>query len=358
MAVIIPDSSVFAVVFPYTGGLRKGSVTMRQTIGAGLLLLLLLFLPPWLRVGETANTDGTAAPLQAEQSVPDGTGSDAAHTVRLWNGSAVETMTAAEYLPGVVRGEMPAAFETEALKAQAVAERTYLYYRMASAPKDSHPDADVCTDPACCTAWLSETDARAKWGDKFDQCEVKIQQAVTDTDGQVVLYEGAPIMAVFHSSSAGATAASGDVWAAELPYLVSVKSPEDADSVPNYYSVNTFTAEEFRTIFCKAYPEAKLSGDTGGWVKDVLLTDTGRVASATVGGVSVTGKELRSLYGLRSTAFTVEAAGDSVTFRVTGYGHGVGMSQYGANALAKEGKTWREILQWYYTGVTIGLYNG
>ena len=333
---------------------------MRQTIAAGLFLLMLLFLPPWLRAEEPAPQEDTSPqPIQTQQAAPeDGTGSDAAHTLRLWNGSAVETMTAAEYLPGVVRGEMPAAFETEALKAQAVAERTYLYYRMASAPKDSHPDADVCTDPACCTAWLSETDARAKWGDKFDQCEVKIQQAVTDTDGQVVLYEGAPIMAVFHSSSAGATAASGDVWAAELPYLVSVKSPESPDSVPNYYSVNTFTAESFRTAFLAAHPEAKLSGDTGGWIRDVLLTDTGRVASATVGGVSITGKELRSLYGLRSTAFTVEASGDSVIFRVTGYGHGVGMSQYGANELAKEGKTWQEILQWYYTGVTIGLYNG
>ena len=333
---------------------------MRQTIAAGLFLLMLLFLPPWLRAEEPAPQEDTSPqPIQTQQAAPeDGTGSDAAHTLRLWNGSAVETMTAAEYLPGVVRGEMPAAFETEALKAQAVAERTYLYYRMASAPKDSHPDADVCTDPACCTAWLSETDARAKWGDKFDQCEVKIQQAVTDTDGQVVLYEGAPIMAVFHSSSAGATAASGDVWAAELPYLVSVKSPESPDSVPNYYSVNTFTAESFRTAFLAAHPEAKLSGDTGGWIRDVLLTDTGRVASATVGGVSITGKELRSLYGLRSTAFTVEASGDSVIFRVTGYGHGVGMSQYGANELAKEGKNWQEILQWYYTGVTIGLYNG
>ena len=357
MAVIIPDSSVFAGTFPYTGGLRKGRVTMRRTVGAGLLLLLLLFLPPWLRAEET-NTGGSAdAPPQTEQSVPDGS-SDAAHTVRLWNGSAVETMTAAEYLPGVVRGEMPAAFEEEALKAQAVAERTYLYYRMASAPKENHPDADVCTDSNCCTAWLSEADARTKWGDKFDRYEARVQQAVADTDGQVVLYEGAPIMAVFHSSSAGATAASGDVWTASLPYLVSVKSPEDADSVPNYYSVNTFTAGEFRTIFCKAHPEAKLSGDTAGWIGDVTLTDAGRVASAKVGGVSVTGKELRSLYGLRSAAFTVEAAGDSVTFRVTGYGHGVGMSQYGANALAKEGKTWREILQWYYTGVTIGLYNG
>ena len=333
---------------------------MRQTIAAGLFLLMLLFLPPWLRAEEPAPQEDTSPqPIQTQQAAPeDGTGSDAAHTLRLWDGSAVQTLTAAEYLPGVVRGEMPATFELEALKAQAVAERTYLYYRMASAPKENHPDADVCTDPACCTAWLSETDARAKWGDKFDQCEVKIQQAVTDTDGQVVLYEGAPIMAVFHSSSAGATAASGDVWAAELPYLVSVKSPESPDSVPNYYSVNTFTAESFRTAFLAAHPEAKLSGDTGGWIRDVLLTDTGRVASATVGGVSITGKELRSLYGLRSTAFTVEASGDSVIFRVTGYGHGVGMSQYGANELAKEGKTWQEILQWYYNGVTIGLYNG
>ena len=333
---------------------------MKQTIAAGMLLLMLLFLPPWLRAEESApETDAAPAPLQAEQPTPqDGAGSDAAHTVRLWHDGAVETLTAAEYLRSVVRGEMPATFEEEALKAQAAAERTYLYYRIAAGPKATHPDADVCTDSACCTAWLSAEDARAKWGDKFDQYEAKIDQAVADTDGQVVLYDGAPIMAVFHSSSAGATAASGDVWAASLPYLVSVKSPEDADSVPNYYSVNTFTAEEFRSIFCKAHPEAKLSGDTGGWVKDVLLTDTGRVAFATVGGVSVTGKELRSLYGLRSTAFTVEASGDSVTFRVTGYGHGVGMSQYGANALAKEGKTWQEILQWYYTGVTIGLYNG
>ena len=323
---------------------------MRQTIAAGLFLLMLLFLPPWLRAEEPAPQEDTSPqPIQTQQAAPeDGTGSDAAHTLRLWNGSAVETMTAAEYLPGVVRGEMPAAFETEALKAQAVAERTYLYYRMASAPKDSHPDADVCTDPACCTAWLSETDARAKWGDKFDQCEVKIQQAVTDTDGQVVLYEGAPIMAVFHSSSAGATAASGDVWAAELPYLVSVKSPEDADSVPNYYSVNTFTAEEFRTIFCKAHADARLSGDCSGWVKDILLTNAGRVASATVGGVSVTGKELRSLFGLRSAVFTVETAGDTITFHVTGYGHGVGMSQWGAKALAEQGADYRAILAHYY----------
>ncbi len=330
---------------------------MKRTVAAGVLLWMLLFLPVW--AGAARDTPQEEPAAAAEQSAPEsGEGSDAAHTVRLWNDGHVETLTAAEYLRCVVRGEMPATFEEEALKAQAVAERTYLYYRMAAGAKDSHPDADVCTDPGCCTAWLSEEEAKAKWGGSFARYEQKIQQAVADTDGQVVLYDGAPIMAVFHSSSAGVTAGSGDVWAAELPYLVSVKTPESPDSVPNYYSVSTFTGEEFRSVFLKAHADAKLSGDTSGWITDMVMTDTGRVASAVVGGVSVSGKELRSLYGLRSAVFTVEAAKDSVTFRVTGYGHGVGMSQYGANALAKEGKSWQEILQWYYTGVTIGLYKG
>ena len=313
---------------------------MRRSMAAALVLTVLLFGGAYLaaggeRVPETREGDAQEQSAQGQR--------DSAVLLTVQDGETVESMALDQYLRGVVRGEMPASFELEALKAQAAAERTYVYYQLAAGRKEAHPDADVCTDPGCCSAWLSEEAAREKWGEDFDGWESRIEEAVAATDGQTALYDGQPILAVFHSSSAGATAASGDVWAAELPYLVSVKSPEDADSVPNYYSVNTFTAEEFRTIFCKAYPEAKLSGDTGGWVKDVLLTDTGRVASATVGGVSVTGKELRSLYGLRSTAFTVEASGDSVTFRVTGYGHGVGMSQYGANALAKEGKTWQEL---------------
>lgn len=330
---------------------------MRQTLAAGVMLLLLLFLPPWLRSSGEGDT-AAPRPLQASETASDsGTSSDAAHTLRLWDGSSVQTLSVAAYLPGVVRGEMPATFEEEALKAQAVAERTYLYYRMSAAPKSSHPDADVCTDPSCCTAWLSAEAAQEKWGADFQRYEARVQQAVQDTDGQVVLYDGAPIMAVFHSSSAGATAASGDVWAAELPYLVSVESPENADSVPNYYSVSHFGGEAFRAAFLAAYPAAKLSGSPEGWITGVLLTEEGRVASAVVGGVTVTGKELRRLYGLRSTAFTVEADSAGVTFHVTGYGHGVGLSQYGANRLAQEGKTWQEILQWYYTGVTIGLYS-
>ena len=333
---------------------------MRQIIAAGLLLLLLLFLPPWLRAEEPSpERSVTPQSLQTEQTAQEsGAGSDAAHTLRLWDGSTVRTLTAAEYLPGVVRGEMPAVFEPEALKAQAAAERTYLYYRMSAAPKNSHPDADVCTDPGCCTSWLSEEDARAKWGENFQQYEAKVQQAVADTDGQVVLYDGAHIMAGFHASSAGRTAAAGDVWSGVLPYLVSVDSPEGEETVPIYYSTVTFTAAEAKEKLLAAHPELKLSGTPDRWFGAAAENGSGRVETVSVGGTDIEGTELRRIFGLRSACFTVAADSESVTFRVTGYGHGVGMSQYGANALAKEGKTWQEILQWYYTGVTIGLYNG
>ena len=328
---------------------------MKQALAVGALWVVLLFGGAWIlapRLAAEAEEPGPSAQSGGE------TLADSRSVLQVYDGEKTVEMTMAEYLPGVVRGEMPATFALEALKAQAVAERTFIYYHMQGGRKAAHPDADVCMDYRCCNAWVSREQAKSNWGDNFEEYDRKILQSVEETDGQVMLYAGKPILAAFHSSSAGITAKSGDAWVSDLPYLVSVESPETAESVPNYYSVNTFSAETFRTAFCKAHPEAKLSGGTEGWIRDTALTEDGRVASAVVGGVTVSGKELRSLYALRSTAFTAEADGGSVTFRVTGYGHGVGMSQYGANELARQGKTWREILQWYYTGVTIGLYNG
>ena len=123
--------------------------------------------------------------------------------------------------------------------------------------------------------------------------------------------------------------------------------------MPNYYSVNTFTPEEFKSKVLAQEPEAKLEGSPAGWVTDLRKNSSNRVESVTIGGVPLRGTQVRSILGLRSACFTVECADDAITFRVTGYGHGVGMSQYGANTLAKEGKTWQEILQWYYRGVSI-----
>lgn len=321
---------------------------MKSCVAAALVLLLLLFGAPWL----TAE----APEKEVEDSQQQEDRADETVLLRVWDGSAVQEMSMAEYLPGVVRGEMPASFEMEALKAQAVAERTYIYYKRNTGGKAAHPDADVCMQPSCCSAYTSAQAAVEKWGDKADEYEARIQTAVTETDGQVLLYHDQPILAAFHSSSAGVTANSGDVWVSDLPYLASVTSPESGESVPNYYSVKTLTAEEFRQTFTAAYPEAQFSDDTATWITGATHNASDRVETVTVGGVTVEGTEMRTIFGLRSASFTTETTAETVTFRVTGYGHGVGMSQYGANEMAKQGKTWQDILRWYYTGVTIADY--
>ena len=331
---------------------------MKESVAAGLLLTVLLFAMSWLHAAQTPPEEPSAAPVSVyapatQTTQPVFTGlPDGEIRLRVKIGDEVQTMTMAEYLPGVVRGEMSPLFEAEALKAQAVAERTYICYQMEKGAKSSHPDADVCDNAGCCSAYLSESEAKKKWGSSFDAYEEKIHAAVEETDGTVMLYAGEPIMAVFHSSSAGKTAACGDVWSADLPYLVSVESPETAADVPNYYSVKSMKCDEFKRIFTAAHPDADFSGT---WISSRTEDGSGRVESITVGGVTVSGTEMRRLYALRSSCFTVEM-GEEVTFRVTGYGHGVGMSQYGAEELAKQGKTWQEILQWYYTDISFGGY--
>lgn len=321
---------------------------MRKYAAAGLVLTVLLFGGAYLAAGGPAAEPEPAAPETAAVH------HDRDVTLTIQDGNTTEQMTLERYLTGVVRGEMPASFEMEALRAQAAAERSYVYYQLAAGRKDAHPDADFCTDHTCCSAYLSESAAREKWGGDFAPWNTRVEQAVSDTDGQVVLYNGRPILAVFHSSSAGRTAAAGDVWSGDLPYLVSVDSPEGEETVPNYYSTVTFTAAEAKERLLAAHPELKLSGTPDRWFGAAAENGSGRVETVSVGGTDIEGTELRRIFGLRSACFTVAADSESVTFRVTGYGHGVGMSQYGANQLAREGKTWQEILEWYYTGATVG----
>lgn len=321
---------------------------MRKYAAAGLVLTVLLFGGAYLAAG------GPAAEPEPAASETAAVHHDRDVTLTIQDGDTTEQMTLERYLTGVVRGEMPASFEMEALRAQAAAERSYVYYQLAAGRKDAHPDADFCTDHTCCSAYLSETAAKEKWGGDFAPWNTRVEQAVSDTDGQVVLYNGRPILAVFHSSSAGRTAAAGDVWSGDLPYLVSVDSPEGEETVPNYYSTVTFTAAEAKEKLLAAYPELKLSGTPDRWFGAAAENGSGRVETVSVGGTDIEGTELRRIFGLRSACFTVAADSESVTFRVTGYGHGVGMSQYGANQLAREGKKWQEILEWYYTGATVG----
>lgn len=269
-------------------------------------------------------------------------------------GSDPTEVSMADYLPGVVAGEMPASFEPDSLMAQAVAARTYILYRMGHAC-ENHPDCDVCGDSACCKAYLDEHALREKWGDNYDINMKKITDACTNTDGQYLCFDGEPIQATFHSSSAGVTEDSANIWKA-APYLVSVDSPEDADDVPNYITTVEVSPGDFASTVCDIFPSADLSGDPSDWLGDMIRNGSGRVDAVTLGNTAVSGTALRDLFELRSTAFTLEYTGFSFLFTVTGYGHGVGMSQYGANVMASRGVAWQEILEHYYPGTYISSY--
>lgn len=335
---------------------------MKRVVITAVALFLILFLLPVLLVEGPEKEKkeperdalptlplpaATPKPSPAEAEVDERT----TLRVAMEDGSAVE-MTMAEYLWSVVAAEMPAAFEPEALKAQAITARTYACWKIKAGDAD-HPYADVCTDITCCQAYITPEQAAVNWGSAAAVYRQKIAAAVGDTDGQVITYDGEPIQAVFFSSAAGRTEDAVAVWGREVPYLVGVESPE-GEGIPNYQTEVTLSAAQVKKLVLDQYPGADLSGSPEQWFRNRALTASGRVDTIDVGGITLKGTKVRALFDLRSACFTVETTKDAVTFYVTGYGHGVGMSQYGANTLAKEGKTCEEILNWYYTGVKIG----
>ncbi|MBQ7985835.1 MAG: stage II sporulation protein D, partial [Clostridia bacterium] len=252
-------------------------------------------------------------------------------TVYIKDEDRVQEMSKSQYLKEVVSAEMPADFELEALKAQAVAARSYLEsrrnaYKVSGTPQE-HKGAEICTDSTHCKAWISESKRRELWGADADKNWAKIAQAVTETQGQIITYNGEVISAVFHSTSSGKTEASKDVWGGDKPYLVSVDSPGDKES-PKYKSQKEISLSEFKKIAEENIPDVDFSK---GIIDGIKRSDAGGITEVKVGGVRIHGTKLRSIYGLRSTNATIEISGDKVVFDVTGYGHGVGMSQYGAN---------------------------
>ncbi len=325
---------------------------MKRNAMVALLLLAMQFLLPVLLIrGEPLSGDGgqDVGLLPMQQAGQSGE-LDSGERVRLLGQDGeVTEMTLSGYLWGVVAAEMPASFELEALKAQAVAARTYW---LSQSGTSRHEDADICADSSCCQAYITREEAAANWGDKAAEYGGRIAQAVAQTDGLCVTYEGSPIQALFFSSAPGSTVDAQAVWGRALPYLVSVDSPE-GEEVPDYHSQLTMTTGEFRALVARELPGADLTGPVSGWLSDFVWEPSGTVSRVNVGGVSVTGGQVRKLLGLRSACFSVSVRGEEMTFHVTGYGHGVGMSQYGANAMARQGKSFREILNWYYTGTQV-----
>ena len=265
----------------------------------------------------------------------------------------VEKIDLDKYLYGVVSAEMPASFETEALKAQAVVARTYTLYKIVN-NDGKHEGADICDDSTCCQAWISKEDRLKKWDkDNRDEYWNKIVKAVNETQGKIVTYEGKPINAFFHSNSGGKTEVPINVWGGSgYPYLQSVSTAGE-DAYSQYSSEASFSKKEFEEKIKEVHSDFKINYKEKDCIKIKEYTDGDRVKTIKIGNLELSGVEVRNILGLRSANFTVTVDNDKIEFKVTGYGHGVGMSQTGADSLAKEGKTYEDIIHHFYTGVEI-----
>ncbi len=255
----------------------------------------------------------------------------------------VRVMELDDYITGVVLAEMPASFEPEAQKAQAVVARTYAI--RAEQGKARHDDAVICTDSTCCQGYISEADYLAAGGTK--EGVKKIRQAVTSTSGYVLTYEGELIEATYFSCSGGSTEDAVAVWGTDVPYLRATDSPGE-EKATHYTDTVTFTPQEFAKAL-----SLDLKGDPGEWLGAVTYTAGGGVDTMMIGGIRFQGTALRKILKLRSTAFTIKADQNAITVTTRGYGHRVGMSQYGADAMAASGHSYAEILAHYYQGTTL-----
>jgi stage II sporulation protein D len=257
----------------------------------------------------------------------------------------IKTMPLDEYIVGVVCAEMPASFEYEALKAQAVASRTYTVKKLQNI--SAHDDADICTSSLHCQAYIDKENATRKWGNDSKKNYKKIKNAVYETTGEIITYNGKAINAVFHASNSGKTENSHDVWQSDVPYLKSVKSYGE-ELAKNYKSSEKININEFKNKLQIENIDNHIFKKT--------LTDGGSVKEITIGNKKFKGTEIRKLFNLKSANFDITFDNNVVIFNVTGHGHGVGMSQYGANAMAKMGKNYKEILSNYYTDTDISTY--
>ena len=263
----------------------------------------------------------------------------------------VEEIELDNYLCGVVASEMPASFELEALKAQAVVARTYTIYQIKNGKK--HENADICNNSQCCQAWISKENRLARWEENLrTEYWNKIVKSVNETKGKIILYNNEPINALFHSNSGGKTELSVNVWGGIFPYFQTVETAGE-DAYTSYNSEVTFSRSEFIQIMSEKYADFYIDFEKENCIEILQYTESGRIGKIKIGNKEFSGIEARTLFGLKSTKFVFEINGDYIKFLVTGYGHGVGMSQCGSDVLAKSGKNFDEIIKFYYRDIEI-----
>lgn len=281
----------------------------------------------------------TVQPTQSQNTPP----AQATYLPVLTAEESVYVMELEQYVLGVVLAEMPVEFSEEALKAQAVVARTYALRRLAR--QDRHENVAVCTSHNCCQAYMTKEEFLAS-GETVAGFE-KIARAVDETRGQVLTYSGEYIEATYFSCSGGRTEDAVAVWGEVIPYLQAVDSPGE-ENADKYWEEVYFTAEEFQAALGR-----NLSGTPKSWLGKRTFTPGDGVQTMVIGGITYTGIHLRELLGLNSTAFLMTAEADGITVETLGKGHRVGMSQYGADAMARNGSTYEEILMHYYQGTRI-----
>lgn len=268
----------------------------------------------------------------------------------------IKKVNVRDYVIGAVAAEMPPNFNSEALKAQAVASHSLaLRNRLdhMQKPVEELKGADFSADPSNRHGYVTEDEAKKMYGDKFDIYWNKIVTACDEVMNEVLVYKQKPILAAYHSMSSGFTEAAENVWIGSADYLVPVESKGDILS-PNYESELKISAQELSKLFKKEYPEIILGEDINNWIVINERSQGGYVLFADVGNTTITGKDIRRVLGLRSANFEISVNDDNIfTFKTLGYGHGVGLSQYGADYMARQGNTYSEILSHYYVGAKL-----
>ncbi|RAP29639.1 hypothetical protein C2W64_03289 [Brevibacillus laterosporus] len=264
----------------------------------------------------------------------------------------IEKMPLETYIEGVVAAEMPAEFELEALKAQAMAARTYIVRRLAEGNFQDVPKGAHVLDTVRHQAFLGEVERKEMWGKQYEWKQNRIHQAVKGTLGKVLTYEGKPIDATFFSTSNGFTENAEDYWSARIPYLRSVASPWDIDS-PRYEQSVQIPLKQFQQ---KLGVMIVATASDGNWYSVEERTAGNRIGRIKVGEKEFSGKEIREKLSLSSSSFSMKIKQGNVVITTKGYGHGVGMSQWGANGMAKAGKSAEQIVKYYYKGITMQDY--
>lgn len=336
--------------------MKRSIISLMGTIVFGILISVLISVLFYRGNGVASSSEYTKQELvKSEKDIYEKV-NDISPSIRVYNSNqnTIEEIDIETFLYGVLASEMSSDFSEEALKAQAVAARTYIIYKKDNKMTQGHSGAYTCTDSTHCQAYASYDELKNKKGEKWiKESYPKIKKAVDDTKGHILTYDNKAILPLYFSTSGGMTENCEEVFASQYPYLKSVISPYEEQS-PKYYTEKKIKINEFVNLLKNNYQNICISTkDIKNQVMILDRTSAGYVSNIKIGNKQLTGRNLRSILGLNSTNFSIDFEDDYVVFKVKGYGHGVGMSQWGAEGMAKENYKYDEILFHYYTDTQI-----